>query len=131
MKREDIDEVAEGLFEGLAPPAPPRGLRSPVLAAAGEKAAANPTADVWTRIWENRWLRIIWATSVAALMVGHVVIVPRRSSPSMVTAEAQVDEAMADFLHSVRIAESASPNLGRAGQDRHEFVELDDGGNGS
>lgn len=130
MKPKDKDASADGLFDGLAPSPLPPELRGRVLAAARAKTATEPSADVWTRIWESWWLRMIWATSVVALIVGHVVIDPRRSSQPMVTADVYADEAIAEFLRPIRIAKSASPNLGRAGEAGHGPVEMDDGGNG-
>lgn len=111
------------LFDGLAPPLPPPGLRARVLAAAETEAVAGAGGDVWTRIWENRWLRMIWATSVVALIIAHVAVTPRRPSPPMVTAGFHVGDGIAEFLQPIRIEESASPNLGRR-------IELDNGGKG-
>jgi hypothetical protein len=128
MKPRDRDEIADGLFDGLAPPDLPPELRARVLAAAGTETAVEPIADVWTRIWENRWLRMIWATSVVALIVGHVALIPRQSSSPVVTAEFRVDDGFAEFLRPIRIEESASPNLGRASDDARRLVEMDDGG---
>jgi hypothetical protein len=117
MKAREKDEIADRLFDGLAPPAPPPQLRGRVLAAARAEAGVEPAADVWTRIWENRWLRVIWITAVIALIIGHAALVPRRPPSRMVTAELHIDDGIAEFLEMIQIEESASPNLGRAAGD--------------
>ena len=30
--------------------------------------------DIWLRLWRSRQIRVAWATSVAALLFGHIVI---------------------------------------------------------
>jgi hypothetical protein len=129
MKPKDRDEITGRLFDDLAPPAPPSELRSRVLAAARTVAAEEMTADLWTRIWENRWLRVIWATSVVALVVGHVALVPHRPSTPLLTAEMYLDEGMAEFLRPIRIEASATPKVGRAGEKAGRLVEPNHGGN--
>jgi hypothetical protein len=129
MKPKDRDEFTDRLLEELVPPDPPPELRARVLAAARAAAAEESTADVWTRIWESRWLRVVWVTSVVALIAGHVTLVPRQPSPAMLTAEMYVDEGMAEFLRPIRIEASATPKVGRAGEDAGRLVESNHGGN--
>jgi hypothetical protein len=129
MKPKDRNGSPDGLFAGLVPPGPPPEMKDRVVAAARARAAEASAADVWTRIWENRWLRLIWATSVVVLIVGHVVLEPNRPSRQAAVPELQEDEEMAEFLRTIRIAESASPNLGRALEGGHGLIESNDGGN--
>ena len=63
------DRQHENPFEGLMPTPAPAGLKARVLEAArrgGETAL--PRQTVVDRIWENRWLRPVWAVTVAALV---------------------------------------------------------------
>ncbi len=34
----------------------------------------NGRGDIWSRLWRSRPVRLAWATSVAALLFGHIVI---------------------------------------------------------
>ncbi len=128
MKPKNTDDRVDVLFDGLTPPGPDARLRARVLASARAGTPARPVRDVWTKIWENRWLRVAWATSVIALLVGHGVLLPRQSgSSSTVMAEARADEELAELVRLVRIEIAASPNLGRAGADHRPAAELEDG----
>jgi len=131
MKPVDDDHVADRLFDGLRPPQPPPELRERVLLEAQAVPATEPLLDVWTRIWENRWLRMAWAASVLVLLTGNLILIPGQPEPAIVIAEASVDEEVAEFLRPIRIAEKASPNLGRSGGGRRELVGIDEGGNTS
>jgi len=130
MKPKNRDRITDSLFDGLTPPALPPELRSRVLAAARAEAGVAPVPELWTRIWENRWLRVIWLTSIVALAFGHIALAPQQPSPTVVTAGFHLDDAMDEFLRPIRIEKSASPHLGRAADNGHGLVEIDDGGNG-
>jgi len=129
MKPRGKDKTVERLLDGLAPPSPPPELRSRVLAAARSGARAEPVADVWTRIRENPWLRLIWAVSVVALILGHLALTARRSPAPTDTAAYRADEGIVEFLRPMRIEESASPNLGRELDEGRAIVPWDEGGN--
>jgi hypothetical protein len=131
MKPIDEDKIADRLFDGLRPPPSPPELRERVLLGTQTRSAAVSRSDPWTRIWENPWLRLAWAASVLLLLTGNLVLVPRQLEPPLVVAEVYVDEEIAEFLRPMRIADTATPSLGRSGGGRHELVEIDEGGNAS
>lgn len=62
------------LTEGLVPPGPPPELRHRALAAARAAMTVNGRDDIWSRLWRSRPIRLAWATSVAALLFGHIII---------------------------------------------------------
>jgi len=62
------------MSEGLAPPVPPPELRDRTLQAARAAMTSDGRDDVWLRLWRSRPIRFAWATSVAALLFGHIVI---------------------------------------------------------
>jgi len=131
MKPIDEDEIAGRLFDGLRPPPTPPELRERVLLGTQTRSVAVPLSDTWARIWENPWMRLAWAASVLLLLTGNLVLVPQQTEAPTVIADVYVDEEIAEFLRPMRIAETATPNLGRSGGGRHELVGIDDGGNAS
>ncbi len=36
--------------------------------------AANGRTDIWLTLWRSRPIRLVWASSVAALIFGHIVV---------------------------------------------------------
>jgi hypothetical protein len=105
----------ERLFEGIEPPAPPPKLRSRALAAAREKKSEIP--DLWSRIWNHRGLRLVWAAAVVLLLAGHLLVIPQTGAvfspvdPALV-AENRVDEQFLDLLRPIRISENVRPIVG-------------------
>ncbi len=73
----DGQDDGEAPFSGLLPPAPPAALRERVLQKAREALAREGARDVWTRIWENRFLRVTWAAATLLLVFAHLVITVR------------------------------------------------------
>lgn len=64
-------------LDGLRPPDPPAELRGQVVAAAAAALASGAGADIWTRLWTSRPLRLAWGATVVALVLAHVVVTPR------------------------------------------------------
>jgi hypothetical protein len=131
MKPLEDEQMAERLLDGLVPPQPPPELRERVLRAAQDHPANPPLPDRWTRIWENPWLRLAWAASVVLLLAGNLLLVPVQAEPQLAQADHSVDEEMAEFVRPLTIADSVTPLFGRSGGDRHELVDIDEGGNAS
>jgi len=65
-------------YPGLEPPEPDPRLRSRVLRAAGQAAAAEARtgalARLVDRLWENRALRLGWLTAIVALLVLNAAV---------------------------------------------------------
>ena len=70
----DQYEWMEKSLDGLEPPGPPPELRNRVLGATTESRADVVHADRWTRLWQNRALRLAWAASVVGLVAAHLLI---------------------------------------------------------
>lgn len=70
--RED-PSIERGL-DRLRLPGPPPELRERVLRAATRALDEAPVPDLWSRLWENRGLRLAWAACLVTLITGHVVI---------------------------------------------------------
>jgi len=124
----------ERLLPGLEPPPPPAGLRARALAAACERLAAEPAPDLWSKIWNNRALRLAWAGAVALLLVGHVLVSRDPGSgftPNPpVMAETQRDEQFIEILRQVQINVDAHPSIGLfAGAA--DLNQIENGGNPS
>ncbi len=66
----DLDSLS-GAF---APPKPSPGVKERTLTAAREAMGRPEASDVWTRIWGNRSVRLVWAASIGCLLFGHVVM---------------------------------------------------------
>jgi hypothetical protein len=107
----------ERLIDGFEPPPPPPELRSRVLAAAHARMAADDVTDMWSTIWNNRGIRLVWAGAAALLLAGHVFLVPwngavpSRVDPDLV-AENHVDEQFVDLLCPIQISENVQPIVG-------------------
>lgn len=96
------------LFNGLETPEPPAELRDRVLAGSMAALAAEPVADLWTRIWHNRPLRLAWAMVVVALVAAHVVMIPTAGSHAAPTVTIAAladpaDEELAEIAHLPRL----------------------------
>jgi hypothetical protein len=77
------DPTIRSLLGELETPAPPPALRRLALQAAAEALSREPVPDLWTRLWESRGLRLVWAACVIVLIAGHVLI----SLPPVTPAE--------------------------------------------
>jgi hypothetical protein len=115
MKPDRNDPVVERLFDGLEPAPPPAELRSRALNAARARSALQPDADLWSRLWNHRGLRLAWAAAVVVLLAGHIVV----SSPGLgpaadpaLVAEHRSDEYLGAFLGPARISEDVQPIVG-------------------
>ena len=111
------------LFPGLRPPAPPPELRRKVLRTAAEALAAEPTRDIWTRVWESRPLRLAWAASVLILLAGHLLVSAHapwrgaaRSHPSAETSR-EAGRELATVVTLPPIDETAEPLAGTGSHD--------------
>jgi hypothetical protein len=117
MKPDEKDPFVERLVGGLGPPQPPPELRSRVLAAARGQAPAEPEAEVWSKLWNHRGLRLAWAATVFVLLAGHVLIMLGNGAslgpvePTLV-AENRVDEQFVDMLRPSRISDNVQPIVG-------------------
>jgi hypothetical protein len=60
--------------DGRVPPGPPPELRIRTLQAARAAMTVDGSDDIWSRLWRSRPFRLAWATSVAVLLYGHIVI---------------------------------------------------------
>ena len=69
------NDLVRELLSALNPPEVPNGLceRAMSAAARGLGEDALP-ADVWSRLWHSRSLRLAWTVSIAALVAGHVLL---------------------------------------------------------
>jgi len=73
--------------------------------------------DLWSRIWNQRGLRLAWAAAVVLLLAGHVLFIPGNGvgsdlvDPGLV-AENRLDEHFVDLLRPIRISENAKPIVG-------------------
>lgn len=62
------------LLKEIQPPSPPAELRDRTLRSAIEALDRRSPVSRWTQIWQSRPLRFAWATSVAGLLLAHVLI---------------------------------------------------------
>ncbi len=69
-----MNQPIDPISEGLAPPIPPVELRARALQVARTAMTENRRDDFWSRLWSSRPIRLAWASSVAVLIFGHVVI---------------------------------------------------------
>lgn len=68
---------------GLETPPPPEDLRGRALAAAVAALGREPKADLWSRMWYSRPLRLAWTVIVLAAVAGHAwLYVAGGSAPS-------------------------------------------------
>ena len=117
MKPNERDPVVDRLMEGLEPLQPPPDLRSTVLDAARARIVAEPVADVWSMIWNNRGIRLAWAAAVVLLVAGHAMVMPgtgngfRPIDPAL-SAEHRVDEYLLEMLRPTRISDNVQPIVG-------------------
>lgn len=98
------------MSEGLAPPVPPPELRDRTLQAARAAMRLNGRDDIWLRLWRSRPIRFAWATSVAALLFGHIVIgagAGARPGPEgtirPVMAAAAIRDELAEVINMERV----------------------------
>jgi len=73
--------------------------------------------DLWTRIWNQRGLRLAWVAAVVLLLAGHGLVIPGNGVEIVqfdldLVAENRVDEQFVDLLRPVRISENAHPIVG-------------------
>jgi hypothetical protein len=69
-----MNHPVDPISDGLTPPAPPSELRLHTLQAARKAMTENGRDDIWWRLWDSRPMRFAWASSVAAVLFGHIVI---------------------------------------------------------
>lgn len=92
---------------GLTPSAAPPELKTRVLAATRSAfLEPPPPVDLFSRVWENRPLRLAWAASVLLLLGGHA-LVPRSTAAPPVTPPPTA------VARSVRSAEAELAAIGR------------------
>jgi hypothetical protein len=117
MKPDERDAVVERLMARLEPPQPPPDLRSKALAAARARMSAEPTPDIWSRIWNHRGLRLSWVTAVVLLLAGHAIVSRGagsafRSIDPALTAENRADDYLVEMLRPTRISDNVQPIVG-------------------
>ena len=103
-----MNQPLDPMSKGLAPPAPAPELRVSTLRAARAAMTANGRTDIWLRLWRSRPIRLVWASSVAALLFGHIVIgVGAPSGPAdtyrPVMAAAAIDHELAEVIDVERV----------------------------
>jgi len=133
MKNDEHHDL-ERLLAGLEPPPPPAGLRVRAVAAARERMAAAPAPDLWTRIWNNRGLRLAWAAAVVLLLAGHALVSPHPgfilAQKAPVMADTQSDDQYLDILQPMQINADVHPTIGRYA-DAENPTQIEYGGNPS
>jgi len=91
----------------LVPPSPPPELRRRTLTAARAVLREGRAPDLWHRLWTSRPARLAWAATVAALLIGHLVVAegPRRSpaEPALTAALATVRGELAEVAELGRL----------------------------
>ena len=103
-----MNQPVDPLSDGLAPPAPPFELRHRALREAREAMTERGGDDVWSRLWGSRPIRLAWASSVAVLLFGHIVIGagaspgPANTVRPMMAAAVAYDE-LAEIIHMGRV----------------------------
>lgn len=103
-----MNQTLEPMREGLAPPVPPAELRVRTLHAARAAMTMNGRDDIWSLLWRSRPIRLAWATSVAALLFGHIVIGAGASSGPADTirplmAAAAIHDELAEVIDVERV----------------------------
>lgn len=103
-----MNQTLDPMREGLAPPVPPAELRVRTLSEARAAMTVNGRDDIWVRLWRSQPIRLIWATSVAALLFGHIVIgagVPSGPADTIrpVMAAAAIRDELAEVIDVERI----------------------------
>ena len=130
----DVERDEKSLFAGLGPPPPPAGLRARAIGAARERMAAAPAPDLWSKIWNNRTLRLAWAAAVVLLLAGHVLVGskldPAVTSRTPVLAGDAPDERFLEILRPVEINADAHPTMGLFA-DAAVLNQIEQGGNPS
>jgi len=92
---------------GLTPSAAPPELKAGVLAATRAALLEPPLpVDLFSRVWENRSLRLAWAASVLLLLGGHALVSRSPAAPPVTPPPAAV-------ARSVRSAEAELAAIGR------------------
>jgi len=122
------------LLAGFEPPPPPSDLRALTLTVARESLADAPAPDLWSRIWDNRGLRLAWAAAVVLLLVGHVLVSsklgPAVSTRPPALAGNAPDERFLEILRPVEINGDAHPTIGLFA-DAADLKQIEFGGNPS
>jgi hypothetical protein len=81
MSRKSSDK--DSVFDRLRVPGPPDDLRRRTLDRATRAlGGTGRERDGWTRLWESRPARLVWAASVLALTLGHFILPIGGGSPS-------------------------------------------------
>ena len=103
-----MNQPLDPMSKGLAPPAPAPELRVSTLRAARAAMTANGRTDIWLRLWRSRPIRLVWASSVAALLFGHIVIgagAPSGPADTIrpVMAAAAIHDGLAEVINLERV----------------------------
>lgn len=69
-------------FRDLRVPEPPDDLRRGVLGRARAALKRGQRPDLWTRLWESRRARLIWAASTFALVLCHLLVPAGGAGPA-------------------------------------------------
>jgi hypothetical protein len=104
----------ERLFQGLKVPQAPEDLRRQVLSRARQTPERAARHDMWSRIWENRPVRLAWGTTVLALAVCHFVVPvgdtgPTREPSSLARTAFHDDEELAVIADLPKLSLDARP----------------------
>jgi len=118
----------KSLFPGLRVPGPPKDLRRQVLNRARQAMENGPRHDFWSRIWENRQVRLAWGVSVLALVVSNLVLPvgdagpPRRTS-TLVQTEADEHEELAAITNLPKVSLDVLPVFAATGRPEETETE--------
>jgi hypothetical protein len=89
------------LLSALEEPQPPTLLRERSLARAQAAWARPPAADLWSRLWHSRTLRLAWVAMVVLLVAANVAlrtgsqVRPRSVAPAASREQASLRELQA------------------------------------
>jgi len=110
------------LLDAVDTPSPPPDLRRRSLVEARLAMARSSHPNFWEHLWSNRGLRLAWAASMTALVVGHLVLISpaeieQTNAPGgsilVATQDPELEAEIA--LPRIRITERANLWLGGGG----------------
>jgi hypothetical protein len=133
VKNEEPRDL-DRLLGGFEPPPLPSDLRALTLRAARERLAEAPAPDLWSRIWDNRGVRLAWTAAVVLLLAGHVLVSSKldpavTTRPPVLAGDAP-DERFLEILRPVEINADAHPSMGLFA-DAADLNQIEYGGNPS
>ncbi len=117
---------------GLETPPPPEDLRGRALAAAVAALGREPKADLWSRLWYSRPLRLAWTVIVLAAVAGHAwlyaagVSAPSAGAPVVADAPAEGDPELQEIADLPQIDRKLLADAGLM-VERHDIDNRKEG----